>query len=117
MKKNEWVLGAIAATTLTLLSIGAGFAADWVGTYVTADTKGNEFTITLGKDGAARGEKEGHVLEGSWAQDDESALIKWTTGWTTKLSLDGDAYQKTAYRPGTPVTDEGGKATPAKKVD
>lgn len=117
MKKNEKIFGAIVATLLTLLSISAGFASDWPGTYATEDTKGNAFTITLGTDGMARGEKEGHVLEGSWSVDGASALIKWTTGWTTKLSTDGDSYTKTAYRPGSPVTDEGGNATPAKKVE
>ena len=117
MKKNKWALGLIAAALLTVVSIGAGFAGDWAGKYATEDTKGNAFTIDLNKDATARGEKQGHVLEGTWSTDGDSATIKWTTGWTTKLTMDGDAYKKTAFRPGAAITDEGAKATPAEKVD
>ncbi|ODR95086.1 hypothetical protein AUC70_04985 [Methyloceanibacter stevinii] len=117
MTKHEQFLGIFAAMLLTLLSVSAVFAGDWAGTYVTEDTKGNAFTITLAADSKAHGEKQGHVLEGAWSVDGASAVIKWTTGWTTKLTQDGDGYSKTAYRPGTPVTDEGAKATPVKRVE
>lgn len=117
MKKNDWYLGAIVAAALTLLSVGAGLTGDWAGTYVTEDTKGNAFKITLAPNDKASGEKDGHVLEGSWSMEGESVVIKWTTGWTTKITMDGDGYKKTAFRPGTPVTDEGAKATPAKRVE
>lgn len=117
MTKYKWVLGVIAAVALTLLSVGFGVAGDWAGKYVTEDTKGNAFTIVLGPDDKASGEKAGHALEGTWSVDGESAVIKWTTGWTTKLSMDGDGYKKTAFRPGTPVTDDMANATPAKRVE
>ncbi len=39
-------------------------------------------------------------LRGRGQDDGEAAVIKWETGWTTKLSKDGDRYKKTAYRPG-----------------
>ena len=56
-------------------------------------------------------------MEGTWSADGDSATIKWTTGWTTKLTMDGDAYKKTAFRPGAAMADEGAKATPAEKVE
>lgn len=117
MTKHEWALGVIAAVALTLMSVGFGFAGEWAGKYMTEDTKGNAFTIVLGADAKAHGEKLGHVLEGSWSVDGASAVIKWTTGWTTKITQDGDGYTKTAYRPGTPVTGEGSTPAPAKKVE
>ncbi len=117
MSKNKWAFGPIATVLAVLLGVGVSHAADWAGTYMTEDTKGNAFKIALRADATARGEKDGHVLEGSWSADGQSAVIKWTTGWTTKLSPDGDAYSKTAYRPGVPTTGEGGKTTPAKKLE
>ncbi|MDJ0511949.1 MAG: hypothetical protein QNJ62_00745 [Methyloceanibacter sp.] len=117
MSKNKWALRLVAAMLTASLGVGASHAADWAGTYMTEDTKGNAFKIALFSDATARGEKEGHVLDGSWSADDSNAVIKWTTGWTTKLSLDGGNYKKTAYRPGAPTTGEGRKTTPAKKVE
>jgi len=117
MPRNKWANWVIAAMLTALAGVGVSHAADWAGTYMTEDTKGNAFKIALFADATARGEKGGHVLEGSWSADGPSAVIKWTTGWTTKLSLDGDNYTKTAYRPGAPTTGEGGKTTPAEKVE
>lgn len=114
---HGWVLRFVAAALLTSMSIGASLAADWAGQYLTEDSKGNAFTITLAGDGKAKGEKHGAVLEGSWSDDGNAAVIKWTTGWTTTLSADGDSYKKTAYRPGTPMTGEPASMVAAKKVE
>ena len=100
-----------------LMSIGVRLGADWAGKDLTEDSKGHALTITLSGDGKATGEKHGTVLKGTWSADGGAAVIKWTTGWTTKLTMDGNAYKKTAFRPGAPVTDEGAKATPAKKLE
>lgn len=117
MKTNRWGFGFVAAALLTLMSVGAGFAADWAGQYLTEDTKGNAFTIVLGDDGKAAGEKQGHAMEGTWTDSGDGAVIKWTTGWTTKLSKDGDAFKKTAFRPGADMSGEPVSAVAAKKVD
>jgi hypothetical protein len=117
MKKNGWALGVLTGALLLMLSVATGYADEWAGTFLTEDTKGNAFTITLDADGTARGEKEGHVLNGSWSVDGASAVIKWTTGWTTKLSAKGNGYDKSAFRPGAPIEDEGAKVIAAKKVD
>lgn len=117
MKMNRWGFGFVTAALLTLMSAGAGFAADWTGQYLTEDSKGNAFTIVLGDDGNATGEKQGHAMEGSWSDSGDGAVIKWTTGWTTKLTKDGDDYKKTAFRPGTPMSGKPASAVAAKKVD
>ncbi|ODR94268.1 hypothetical protein AUC69_03770 [Methyloceanibacter superfactus] len=100
MKAVELIRVSFAACLIAVLTSSASFAGDWAGKYMTADTKGNAFSITLSADGTAAGEKQGHVLKGTWEDGGEAAVIKWETGWTTKLSKDGDRYKKTAYRPG-----------------
>ncbi|HUU24202.1 MAG TPA: hypothetical protein VMW68_01355 [Methyloceanibacter sp.] len=89
-----------AACLIAVLISSASFAGDWAGKYMTEDTKGNAFSITLADNGTAAGEKQGHALSGTWTDDGEAAVIKWDTGWMTKLSKDGDRYKKTAFRPG-----------------
>ena len=117
MRKNKWVLGFVAAAGLTLMSIGVSLAGDWAGKYLTEDSKGHAFTIALSGDGKATGEKHGTVLEGTWSADGGAAVIKWTTGWITKLSQDGDGYMTTAFRPETAMTEQPTSADAAKKVD
>jgi len=117
MTENRWVLGVITIALLMLMSIGVSLGADWAGKYLTEDSKDHAFTITLSRDGKATGEKHGTVLKGTWSADSGAAVIKWTTGWTTKLSHDGDGYIKTAFRPGTPMTEKPTSTVAAKKVD
>lgn len=107
----------LAAGLLAVLTSSAGFAGDWSGKYRTEDTKGNTFAITLSGDGKAAGEKQGHVLNGTWAEEADAAVIKWDTGWTTKLSKDGDHYKKTAYRAGTAMQDDPTHFTRAEKIE
>ncbi len=106
----------IAAALVAVLS-GSAFAGDWAGKYVTEDTKGNEMRITLGGDGAAAGLKHGKNLNGTWTDEEGAAVIEWSTGWTTKLSKDGDTYIKSAYRPGTQIEDGPTHKGPAEKVE
>ena len=105
MKAIESMRLWFVACIVAVLTSSAGFAGDWTGKYMTEDTKGNPFSITLTGDGSAAGEKQGHVLGGTWEDEGEAAVIKWNTGWTTKLSKDGDHYKKTAYRPGASMQD------------
>ena len=65
MKKNGWAIGVLTAALLLVLGVASSYADDWAGKFLTEDTKGNAFKITLDSDGKARGEKEGHVLNGS----------------------------------------------------
>lgn len=105
MKAITSIKVCVAAGIVAVLTSTASFADDFAGKYMTEDTKGNPMSIALTGDGKAIGEKLGHVLTGKWTNDGDVAVIKWDTGWTTKLAKDGDRYKKTAYRVGTSMED------------
>lgn len=105
MKAIKSIRVCVVAAIVAVLTIGASFAGDWAGKYMTEDTKGNAMSITLADGGKATGEKLGHILTGKWTNVDGAAVIKWDTGWTTKLAKDGDRHEKTAYRAGTSMED------------
>jgi hypothetical protein len=107
----------IAAGVIAVLTSGVVFAGAWAGKYMTEDTKGNAFSITLAGDGTAAGAKHGEVLSGTWTDDGDAAVINWSSGWTTKISKDGDRYQKTAYRPGAAVQDSPAHSTAVEKIE
>jgi hypothetical protein len=37
-------------------------------------------------------------MNGTWKEEDDAAVISWTTGWTTKIIKQGEHYKKTAYK-------------------
>ncbi|MEM7191823.1 MAG: hypothetical protein AAF405_02965 [Pseudomonadota bacterium] len=84
----------------------------FVGNYTTKDTKGNDMAITLADEGAATGTLEGKTLTGSWKVEGDTVTITWTDGWTTKLTKDGDGFNKTAFKGGK----EEGSMVPAEKA-
>jgi hypothetical protein len=106
-----------AACLIAALTSSASFAGDWAGKYMTEDTKGNAFSITLADDGTAAGAKHGTALNGTWEDEGGAAVIKWDSGWTTKLSKDGNHYKKTAYRAGTAMQDGPTHSIRAEKID
>ena len=69
--------------------------------------------ITLMDDGKAAGSREGEDLTGTWKEEGDTAVIAWTTHWTTKLTKDGDKYSKTAFKDGS----MDGDAVSAEKVE
>lgn len=87
------------------LAIAVGLAAcgnhssssPYAGSYKTKDTAGGDFEITLAADGKATGTRPGESLTGTWKEDGGAAVIKWASGWTTKIAKEGDAYKKTGY--------------------
>ena len=117
LKFVQTIKACAVAAMVTLLTCGAGIAGQWAGEYMTEDTKGNAFAITLSEDGVAAGTKDGHTLSGTWTDAGDAAVIKWTTGWTTKISKDGDTYSKTAYRAGTSMQDGPTHKTGVEKVE
>ena len=72
-------------------------SSQYAGTWKTMDTGGGDFDITLAADGNATGNRPGETLTGSWNEDGGAAVIKWDSGWTTKIAKEGDAYKKTGY--------------------
>jgi hypothetical protein len=112
-----FLVAGLIAGLIAVLTGSAGFAGDWTGNYVTEDTKGNAFRIMLSGDGKAAGEKQGHVLSGTWTNEGDAAVINWDSGWTTMLSKDGDRYEKSAYRAGASTQDHPTHTTGAEKTD
>ena len=51
-------------------------------------------------------------LSGTWKAEGDSAVITWQSGWTTKITKQGDQFKKTAFDKGKAE----GPATDAKKV-
>jgi len=112
-----WTKVCFAAALLAIAGASAGFAADWAGKYLTEDSKGNAFRIALDAGGTATGQKQGHAMEGTWTDENGAAVIKWTTGWTTVLSRDGEGYRKTVYRPGLALTGKPTHTIAAEKIE
>lgn len=107
------VVGAFAI----FLGSTAGLAADaFQGTWEVQDTKGQPFQITLSADGKAAGTREGEGLTGTWKEKQNSAVIRWDSGWTTKIEKDGDQFKKLAYEKGKDVKGEPSHSSEAKKV-
>ena len=102
-----------AAFAIALIGSSVFAASPFEGKWKVQDTKGNPFEITLANDGSAKGSRSGEGLTGTWKTEGDSAVITWESGWTTKITKQGDQYQKTASEKGKPE----GAATEAKKVE
>jgi hypothetical protein len=74
-------------------------SSEFSGTWMVEDSDGNPFEITLFGSGTAEANRAGEGLTGSWSESDDrtSAIIRWDTGWTTKITRAGEGYIKTAY--------------------
>lgn len=70
---------------------------EFAGTWQVKDTAGQPFYVTLLTSGTAEAERAGEGMNGVWAEDGDTAVIEWETGWVTKITRMGDAYIKTAY--------------------
>lgn len=103
----------LAAAAVAFSACSNSDASEFAGTWKVADTGGKPFEITLTADGTAKANRAGEGMNGSWKKDGSSAVIKWDTGWTTKITKEGDRFTKVAY-------DKGGSepkgTSPAEKV-
>jgi len=93
----------IGTTMLAALVVSAAMAfaalagSDFEGVWAVKDTDGKPFEITLNADGKASATLE-KDMTGTWAEEGGAAVIKWDTGWTTKIMKDGDSYKKEAFK-------------------
>lgn len=94
-------LAAVFAIALTSFATLA--ASQFEGAWKVQDTSGKPFQITLSADGSAKADRAGEGLTGTWKEDGGAAVIKWDTGWTTKITKEGDKYKKTAYDKDKPL--------------
>jgi hypothetical protein len=54
--------------------------------------------------------------EGAWKEEADAAVIKWDTGWTTKITKECDKYKNTAYDEGKPQDGPPSNSSEAEKV-
>ena len=87
---------AIAIVLSPIASLGAS---DFEGVWKVKDTAGQPFEITLSSGGVAKATR-GEGMTGTWKEEGNAAVITWNTGWTTKITKEGNQYKKTAYRKG-----------------
>ena len=93
----------IRTTVLAALvvSAAAAFAAlagsGFEGVWAVKDSDGKPFDITLSADGKATATRS-KDMTGTWTEEGGAAVIKWDTGWTTKIMKQGDGYKKEAFK-------------------
>ena len=91
-------------------------ATEFQGVWKVADSDGKPFQITLSADGSAKADRAGEGMTGTWKEEGGAAVIKWDTGWTTKITKEGDKYKKTAFDKNTPTTGAPTNGSDAEKV-
>ena len=108
------VLTAVAVLGMTAVASLA--ASQFEGTWRVADTAGKAFEITLADDGSAKANRDIEGMTGTWKEEGSAAVITWDTGWTTKISKDGDKYTKTAFKKGEPMDGKPANSSAAEKA-
>jgi hypothetical protein len=99
MIRNAMRSAVTAACFIGLTSLASLAASAFEGVWKVKDTAGQPFEITLSSDGAAKATR-GEGMTGTWKEEGNAAVITWNTGWTTKITKEGNRYKKTAYRKG-----------------
>jgi hypothetical protein len=107
-------LAAVFAIVLTSLATLA--ASQFEGVWKVQDTSGKPFQITLSADGSAKADRAGEGMTGTWKEEGGAAVIKWDTGWTTKITKEGDKFKKTGYDKGKPLDGPPTNSSEAEKV-
>lgn len=72
-------------------------ASPFEGVWKVKDTSGTPFEITLATDGTASANRAGEGMTGTWKDENGTAVISWSDGWTSKIAKEGDVYKKTAF--------------------
>ena len=101
--RTMFLAALVSATTAFAALAGSAFE----GTWSVKDSDGKPFDITLSADGKAASTHPKEMV-GTWAEEGGAAVIKWDTGWTTKIVKDGDSYKKEAFKAdGSPASTSG----------
>ena len=98
----------LAISFMTAFTVYA--ASDFEGTWTVQGRKETKFDITLSADGKATSTHPKNMI-GTWTEEGGTATVKWDTGWTTKITKEGDHYTKQS------ITADGkaGNSSPAEK--
>ena len=91
-------LGGVFAVLASLPSLAGS---EFQGVWLVQDTTGKPFEIRLSGDGTAKANLRPDMV-GTWKDDGAAAVIRWTTGWTTRILKVDRGYSHSAYRPGQP---------------
>jgi hypothetical protein len=105
--KRTGIVTVMTAWLIGTMSSASFAASDFEGVWKVKDTAGKQFEITLSGGGAAKATR-GEGMTGSWKEEGNAAVITWNTGWTTKITKNGNRYEKTAYRKSEPLTGKPG---------
>lgn len=90
------------APTSSVLPVGsARFLGDWK----VGDGMGGTFIISLKPDGLAH-KTNGGGGEGTWKVAHGEAQVSWDDGWHDVIRKVGNKYEKSAYSPGTSLSDK-----------
>jgi len=111
------VRNAAAFTFLltVMMSSGSLSASDFEGVWKVKDTAGKEFEITLFSNRTASSNLRPDMI-GTWKEEGASAVIKWETGWTTKIVKSASGYLHLAYRPRDPLNGRPAGSSDAEKI-
>src|SRR6476619_2269929 len=104
MKSIRTILSTalIAGLAIVIANVASFAASEFEGVWATKDSHDRPFEITLSTDGKATSTQE-KAKEGTWKEEGGAAVISWATGWTTKITKEGDHYVKVVYKKGTPL--------------
>jgi hypothetical protein len=102
MIRNTIRATVTAACLMGMTSLASLAASAFEGVWKVKDTAGEPFEITLSSSGVAKATR-GEGMTGTWKEDGNAAVITWNTGWTTKITKEGNRYKKTVYRKGQPL--------------
>ena len=108
--------GVTAALAVAMTVVASLAASQFEGTWKVADTGGKAFEITLAGDGSAKANRTAEGMTGAWKEEGSAAVITWDTGWTTKISKEGDKYTKSAFKKGEPTGGKPANSSAAEKV-
>jgi hypothetical protein len=87
----------------------------FMGKWRVGDGLGNNFIITLDKNGRAT--KSIGAARGTWTVVNGEAHINWDDGWHDAIRKVGNKYEKVAYAPGKTFTDEPANIADAKSLE
>ena len=99
MIRNTMRAAVISACCIGIMTLASLAESPFEGVWKVKDTAGQPFEITLSSGGVAKATR-GEGMTGTWKEEGNAAVITWNTGWTTKITKEGNQYKKTAYRKG-----------------
>lgn len=105
----------IAVCLIESVNVASLAASAFEGVWKVKDTAGQPFEITLSGGGVAKATR-GEGLTGTWKEEGNAAVITWNTGWTTKITNEGNRYQKAAYRKGQALDAPPTNSSDAEKI-